>query len=92
MITKPIVEVWWHDAEGHNEWESEDGEHSPPKVRTVGHLISHTKLRIVIAHTHSEKEINGRFVIPAGMIISVTELKPGGENVDVYSNVGGQSE
>ena len=94
MKTLPIVEVWWQDAEAHSGWEAArsekpDASHQSPKVRTVGFLISHTKGargRVVVAHTHSETEVNGKFIIPTGMVLSMRTLMDGGQTVDVYGS------
>lgn len=70
MKNLAIVEIWWRDAEADNGWENVDDSIGVmcPLVRTVGLLLEKTSEVVLICHTHSEDETNGRFRIPAAWI------------------------
>jgi len=73
-----LVLVEWEDAyiEGSEVWEHNP---DPPKaciVKQVGWLIHQDKNRIALVAGYCDDAAQGRFVIPAGMVRSITLLEP----------------
>ncbi|RJO72876.1 MAG: hypothetical protein C4523_02575 [Myxococcales bacterium] len=69
-----IVRITWHDAEADAEWAKADDPVTVPECETVGFLVKKTRKEIVIAHTRSGDDVNGRFSIPRGCVVRIKEI------------------
>lgn len=72
----PLVEIVWDDACSEGGWhEVKDIKLSPEIVTTVGFLIAENTKYLMLGHTFSGNDFNGKFQIPKKVIISRKVLK-----------------
>jgi hypothetical protein len=78
MNDHPLVLVEWEDAysEGGGVWDHGDGPPTACIVKQVGWLIYQDDERIALVSGYADGSAQGRFVIPVGMVRSITALEP----------------
>ena len=79
----PLVLVEWEDARvmDSDTWVPNEGAHAyaPQIHHQVGFLLSKTRRGLVLASTWSPEMTSARDSIPAGMVRSITHLRPSAE-------------
>lgn len=73
-----IVEVVWLDAVADSTWTDIEAvkNHGVVEVSTVGYLLKKDERQVTLLMTKGDECVQGYFVIPAGCITEIKQLKP----------------